>query len=213
MTRKTILFDLDGTLTDSGEGILSCGEAVLRHFGLPVPPREEMRCMVGPPLKESFTKFGIKTEDLDAAVEVYREHYHAGGMFQNFPYPGIRQVLDRLKAQGHRLCVATSKPEYMAKIILEHFELADRFSHICGASRDGIRGNKAQVIEYLLQQLSDDLPLIMVGDTVFDVLGAKEFGIPTVGVSWGYGDQQQMLSSGAVGIAHTMDELLTLLQS
>ena len=212
MTRKTILFDLDGTLTDSGEGILSCGEAVLRHYGLPIPPRAEMRRMVGPPLKESFTKFGVKPEDLDDAVEVYRTHYHAGGIFQNFPYPGIREVLERLKAQGHRLCVATSKPEYMAQIILRHFELADHFSHICGASRDGVRGNKAQVIEYLLQQIPNDLPLVMVGDTVYDVLGAKEFSIPTVGVSWGYGDQQQMLDAGAIGIAHTMEELFALLQ-
>lgn len=211
MKEKIILFDLDGTLTDSGEGIFSCAEAVLRHFGLPVPTRQEMRCMIGPPLKESFPKFGVRTEDLDEAVAVYRQHYHAGGIFQNFPYPGIQALLVRLKQQGHALCVATSKPESMAHIVLEHFNMAEYFDLICGACSDSERSSKSDVIAYLLEQVDRTREIIMVGDTIYDVQGAKEFGIPTIGVAWGYGIAEEMTAAGAIAIAENTQDLLELL--
>ena len=211
MEKKIILFDLDGTLTDSGEGILNCGEIVLRHFGLDVPSRENMRCMVGPPLSESFLRFGVKQEDIAEAIEIYRAHYTKEGIFQNFPYPGIRQLLQKLHSQGHTLCVATSKPEYMAKIILEHFELAGYFHLICGASNDSVRSTKSEVIAYLLEMLPTRENIIMVGDTVYDVVGAAEFGIPAVGVAWGYGSVSEMLTSGATAVAYSTQELFDLL--
>lgn len=213
MNKKIILFDLDGTLTDSGEGIFSCAETVLRHFHLPVPSRKEMRFMVGPPLTESFPKFGIRDEDLPEAIEVYREQYHREGIFQNFPYPGIPSLLKNLKAQGHMLCVATSKPEYMAHMVLDNFGLAEQFDLICGAASDQARNTKSQVIGYLLQSIQQSMEIIMVGDTIYDVLGAAEFQIPTIGVAWGYGIHQEMLEAGAIAIAQDTDDLIRLLNS
>lgn len=212
MKQKIILFDLDGTLTDSGPGIIRCGQLVLEHYGLDVPSAEEMRCMVGPPLRESFPKFGIPMEQVEEAIELYRLHYNNGGIFENSPYPGIAALLEKLRSDGYTLCVATSKPENMAKTILKHFDMAKYFHMICGASTGANRITKSQVIHYLLEQVQSKGPIIMVGDTIYDVEGAKEFSIPTVGVSWGYGIVEEMKSAGAIAIATTMNELYGILQ-
>ena len=208
---KTILFDLDGTLTDSGEGIIKSSAMVLEKYGLPVPPYEEMRVFVGPPLHETFHKFGVPEEQCDDAVELYRVRYNTVGLFENFPYPGIRELLEALKAQGHRLFVATSKPEEMSVRILEHFDLAKYFEIICGATLDRSRLEKSDVIAYLLQQAGNAENCIMVGDTVFDVVGAAAHGIPTIGVAWGYGKVEDMKNAGAAAIAETPEQLLDLL--
>ena len=208
---KAILFDLDGTLTDSGEGIINCASLALRHYGIPVPDRETMRVFVGPPLRDTFFKFGVPEDKLDEAVEVYRSRYIPIGKFENTPYPGIYDLLARLKAEGHKLYVATSKPEQMSMDILNKFELASYFDLLAGATLDGSRDHKADVIAYLLQQTGSDMEAIMVGDTVYDVVGAAAHGIPTVGVSWGYGNVSEMESAGAKAIAHTMEELHDLL--
>lgn len=210
MTR-TILFDLDGTLTDSGEGIINCATFALEHFGLPVPDRTTMRQFVGPPLRDTFIKFGVPADKAEEAIAVYRSRYIPIGKFENFPYPGIRELLERLKAEGHRLYVATSKPEAMSIEILTKFDLAHYFDRICGATMDGTRDKKDQVIAYLLEQAPDAENAIMVGDTAFDVTGAAAHGIPTVGVAWGYGEVADMEAAGAKAIAHSMDELYTLL--
>ena len=213
MTPKAIFFDLDGTLTDSGEGIINCAMLALQHFGLPVPSREEMRVFVGPPLDQTFIKFGVPADQTDEAIRVYRSRYIPIGKFENFPYPGIREALQTLKSQGHRLFVATSKPEQMSVEILEKFGLAEYFEKICGATMDGKRSHKADVIAYLLSQVDDLSQAIMVGDTSFDVIGAKAHGIPTIGVSWGYGEVADMEVAGAIAIAHTPDELVELLNN
>lgn len=211
MTKKAIFFDLDGTLTDSGEGIMNCATLGLEHFGLPVPSREEMRVFVGPPLDQTFIKFGVPADKTQEAIEVFRGRYRTVGKFENFPYPGIREALETLKAQGHRLFVATSKPEPQAKEILAHFELAQYFEQIAGATLDGSRSHKADVITYLLGLTGDVGQTLMVGDTAYDVLGAAEHGIPTIGVSWGYGAVADMEKAGAIAIAHTMEELVALI--
>jgi len=211
MTEKAIFFDLDGTLTDSGEGIMNCAELALRHFGLPIPSREEMRVFVGPPLDQTFIKFGVPAEKTDEAIRVYRTRYIPIGKFENHPYPGIFEALETLKSQGHRLFVATSKPETMSIEIMEKFGLAKYFEKICGATFDGSRSHKADVIAYLLQQVGDISKAIMVGDTAFDVIGAAAHGIPTIGVAWGYGEVADMEAAGAIAIAHTMDDLVELL--
>lgn len=208
---KQILFDLDGTLTDSGEGIMHCAELTLAHYNLPVPTRTELRSIVGPPLKDSFRRYGIAQEELDNAVDFYRKHYLAVGRFENFPYPGIRQLLQQLKTNGHKLYVATSKPEAMAQDILQHFGLAQYFDIICGAVSDSNRSTKEAVIEHLLSLLECKDNLVMVGDTIYDVKGAAYHGIPTVAVSWGYGVVEDMRAAGAK-IANTMDELYELLK-
>ena len=208
---KTILFDLDGTLTDSGEGIINCASLALEHFGIPVPDRETMRVFVGPPLHETFVKFGIPDEKADEAVEVYRSRYHTVGKFENSPYPGIREMLEALQAKGHRLLVATSKPEALSIEILEKFDLAKYFHRICGASMDRSRSSKEDVIAYLLKENGASENTIMVGDTAFDVLGAAAHNIPTIGVSWGYGEVSDMEKAGAIAIVNTTKELFTLL--
>ena len=210
--QKTILFDLDGTLTDSGEGIINCAILALEHFGLTVPSREEMRVFVGPPLHETFVRFGVPKDKAEEAVVVYRSRYIPIGKYENTPYPGIRELLETLKAEGHKLYVATSKPEQMSVDILQHFDLAKYFDQICGATMDTSRTNKEAVIAYLLEQNGRADNMVMVGDTKFDVIGAKAHGIPTVGVSWGYGEVGDMVDAGAVAIADTAGELLELLR-
>lgn len=208
---KAILFDLDGTLTDSGEGIINCAILALEHFGCPVPSREEMRTFVGPPLHESFIRHGVPEDKAEEAIKVYRSRYIPIGAYENTPYPGIRELLEQLKAAGHKLYVATSKPEEMSIKILQHFDLAKYFDQICGATMDTSRSSKEAVIAYLLQQNGRSENMVMVGDTKFDILGAKEHGIPAIGVSWGYGKVEDMKKAGAAAIACSMEELLALL--
>ena len=210
--KKTVLFDLDGTLTDSGEGIINSAIPALEHFGLPIPSREEMRVFVGPPLHETFQRFGVPAEKTDEAIRVYRSRYIPTGMFENTPYPGIKELLESLKKNGYTLYVATSKPEEMSVTILERFGLAPYFDRICGASTDTSRSTKDAVIAYLLEQSGAKEDMVMVGDTKYDVLGAKTHGIPAIGVSWGYGSVEEMEKAGAVGIADTMEQLLELIR-
>ena len=207
MKQKAIFFDLDGTLTDSGEGIINCATLALEHFGLPVPSREEMRVFVGPPLDQTMIAFGVPADRAQEAVDVFRSRYLVVGKFENSPYPGIHQLLEKLKSQGHRLFVATSKPETTAVEILHKFELAQYFEVICGATLDGTRVHKADVIAYLLNQIGTPEDILMVGDTAFDVTGAAAHGIKTIGVSWGYGEVADMEHAGAVAIADTMEQL------
>ena len=211
MNSKCIFFDLDGTLTDSGEGIINCAIYALEQLGLPVPLRESLRFFVGPPLHESFPRVGVPAELVDEAIVLYRKRYVPIGKFENIPYPGIRELLQQLKDLGYRLFVATSKPENLSVEILEHFKLDIYFERICGATSDASRSSKADVIAYLLALASDTDHPIMVGDTHYDVLGAKAHGIPTVGVRWGYGEVQNMLEAGAVAIADNPEQLLEIL--
>lgn len=211
MPAKSIFFDLDGTLTDSGEGIMKCAKLALEHYGIPVPDINALRVFVGPPLADSFVRFGIPESEAMNAVEVYRSRYLTVGKFENFPYPGIDHLLCRLKEEGYKLYVATSKPEPTSIEILEHFGLSKYFDIICGASFDSNRSCKADVIKYLLSQIGSTDEILMVGDTAYDVIGAKAHGIPTIGVSWGYGEVADMEDAGAVRIAHTMDELYDFL--
>ncbi|MBE6977218.1 MAG: HAD family hydrolase [Ruminococcaceae bacterium] len=207
---KHILFDLDGTLTDSGEGIMHCAELTLDYYRLPIPSRSDMRSMVGPPLRDSFLRFGIPTEELDNAVAYYRKHYLAVGQYENAPYPGIPELLQKLLNDGHKLHLATSKPETMARDILKHFDLLQYFSIVCGAVA-GERSTKEEVIAHLLTQLDFKDNLVMVGDTIYDVRGAAHHGIPCIAVSWGYGIANDMAAAGAA-VVNSAQELYDTLQ-
>ena len=210
--KKSILFDLDGTLTDSGEGIINCAKMTLERFGLPIPSPDELRTFVGPPLGDSFMRYGVPADRVEEAIAVFRSRYLPIGKFENYPYPGIQELLETLKAQGHKLYVATSKPEVTAVEVLEHFSLAFFFDCICGATFDQSRVSKSDVIAFLLEQIGADTDAVMVGDTAFDVTGAAAHGIPTIGVSWGYGKVADMKKAGAAAIADTPEMLLTLLE-
>lgn len=211
MAQKAILFDLDGTLTDSGEGIMKCAQLGLAHFGIQVEDYRELRDFVGPPLDLMFTRHGVPADRTDEAIRVYRSRYLTVGKFENFPYPGIPEMLQKLKEKGYRLYVATSKPEVTSVEIIEHFGLDKYLDRVCGATFDGSRSSKADVIAYLLDLCGRDEEILMVGDTVFDVKGALAHKIPCIGVAWGYGAVRDMADAGASAIAHTVDELYKLL--
>lgn len=210
--KKTILFDLDGTLTDSGEGIINCAIYAMEHYNLPIPPREELRVFVGPPLTDTFMKFGVKPEDAQEAVKYYRERYIPIGMYENKLYSGIPELLEELRKEEHNLCIATSKPENLAVEILQHFGIDKYFQYICGATLDHSRDTKEQVIAYLMSQCKSEYPWVMVGDTVFDIEGANAHNIPAIGVAWGYGLVEEMRKAGAAAIVYDTHELLKELQ-
>lgn len=210
---KHLLFDLDGTLTDSGKGIIHCGQETLAHFGLDVPDYDDLRPMVGPPLRDSLRRFGITEDHMEEAVEVYRVAYVDHGQYENFPYPGIEDLLKKLHGNGYKLYVATSKPEVMAEHILKHFSLDWYFDVICGSTLDGNRITKSDVIRHLLKQLPTDEKIVMIGDTIYDIEGANALGLPSIGVAWGYGDLQEMKNAGAIGIADTMEHLLDMISN
>ncbi len=211
MMKKSVLFDLDGTLTDSGEGIINCAILALEHFGLPIPSREALRVFIGPPLRDSFIRHGVPEDRAEEAIAVYRSRYIPIGKFENTPYPGIRELLETLQSRGHKLYVATSKPEGMSRDILDHFDLSKYFTMICGATMDASRSSKEAVIEYLMEQSGERSNMVMVGDTKFDIIGARHHGIPAIGVSWGYGLVEEMEAAGAAAIAGSTGELLALL--
>lgn len=205
--QKTIFFDLDGTLTDSGPGIMNCARLALEHFGIPVDRQDRLRAFVGPPLREIFPKFGVPEDRVDEAVAVFRGRYIPVGKFENAPYPGVEELLRRLREDGFTLFVATSKPEVTAVEVLEHFGLAQYFDGICGASMERGRESKEAVIACLLSQTGSPDRVLMVGDTAYDVVGAKAHGIRTVGCTWGYGDREEMRRAGALAFADSPQAL------
>ena len=207
-----ILFDLDGTLTDSGPGIMKAGQYALRAFGIERDWRE-LSFFVGPPLSETFARF-VSAENVDAAVAKFREYYQQDGWLDNAPYPGIPTLLAHLKSEGKRLFVATSKLDIMAERILEHFGLAPYFDAICGAPEgDREAGKKVNVVKAALKAAGcDDLSrAVMVGDREHDVLGAKKNGLPCIGAVYGYGTAEELTAAGAAALADTVDELHKLL--
>lgn len=210
--KRTILFDLDGTLTDSAEGVINCAQLALSKLNLPIPQRADMQFIVGPPLRDSFLRLGVAEKDVETAVEIYRSRYVPTGMFENTPYPGISAMLGALKDASHELYVATAKPEGMATEILEKFCLAGYFNRIFGASMDGTRDTKDAVIAYVLEELGQRENFIMIGDTHYDVLGAAAHGIKTIGVSWGYGTVADMKAAGALAIVDSPAQLLKKLK-
>ena len=202
-----IFFDLDGTLTDSSEGITKCAQLALGHFGIQVEDRTTLTDFIGPPLRDTFPKRGVPADRVEEAVTKFRERYLTVGKFENTPYPGIENVLKTLKEQGYALYVATSKPEETAVEILNKFKLSPYFDVICGADMAGLRDEKDKVIAWLLSKIPREETILMVGDTDFDVLGAKKHNIPCIGVTWGFGSRESMEQAGAVRVVDTMEEL------
>ena len=209
MKPTCIFFDLDGTLTDSGPGILASVAYALRKLGVEPPEPEKLRPFIGPPLLWSFAHFyGFDEEKSREGVRLYREYFTAGGMFENSVYPGIPEALERLRDAGFRLAVATSKPEQFSRQIIAHFGLDGYFEAICGASMDETRTEKADVIRYAMDTLGvAPEESLMVGDREHDVLGAKAVGVPCLGALWGYGSREELTNAGADALAETPEEL------
>ena len=208
MKYKQILFDLDGTLTDSGPGIMRGAKYALNRLGIPIPPEDELRTIVGPPLGGSFAKFGVPENLIDEAIRLYRVDYNdGGGKFINTVYAGIPELLQQLKASGYRLFVATAKPEMLARDVLENNGLSQYFEYIAGASFDHSRESKAAVLRYLLEMFGGSGEAVLIGDTEYDVAGAKELSIPCIGVSWGYGTVDSMRAAGAEAIIGSPEQL------
>ena len=212
MRYRNVIFDLDGTLTDSGEGIKNSAVYAFEQLGLPVPEENELRKMVGPPLSVGFSVLGVPEAQIDEAVRLYRARYNeGGGKYENRVYDGIGDCLNALKAAGFRLFVGTSKPESLAKEILAGFALASYFDYIAGATWDGSRQNKDDVLAYLLTVIGGADGTVMVGDTHYDVRGAHARSLPYVGVTWGYGTRKELQTAGADALTDTPEELLTYL--
>ena len=207
---NTILFDLDGTLTDPGIGITNSVAYALDKWGIKVNDRTELYKFIGPPLVESFEKYyGFSHDDALLALKQYREYFSEKGLFENEVYNGIVELLEALKEQGKRLIVATSKPEVYSKRILEHFDLYKYFDFLAGATFDGKRVKKNDVIAYAIESCGiDDLSsVVMIGDREHDVLGAACFGIDSIGVLWGYGSREELKAAGATYIAEKVEDI------
>ena len=209
MRYRTALFDLDGTLTDPYEGITRSVQYSLKRFGIEVEDRRRLACFIGPPLNESYIKyFGFSEEDSFRAVDVYREYFADKGIFENEVYPGIPEMLGRLKEAGLVLAVATSKPTVYAKRILDRFGLAGYFTLCDGSELDGTRVYKEEVIAHAMDALKcDPASTVMVGDRSHDVVGAQKNSIPCIGVTYGYGTREELISAGAICAVDTVDEL------
>lgn len=209
--KHTILFDLDGTLTDSSPGITRCVQHALRGAGIEVADPAELRRFLGPPLTESFMKlYGMSHEQACRARERYRERYDPVGMLENEVYPGVPGMLTALGEAGFTLHLATSKPHFYASRILQHFGLAQHFGFIGGSELDGSREAKAEVVAHVLRETgtSPDTA-VMVGDRSHDIIGARQNGLAVVGVGYGYGSPEELADADA--IAESVDALRALL--
>jgi phosphoglycolate phosphatase len=211
-----VLFDLDGTLTASGPGILASVRYALSEMGEPIPDQSVLDQFIGPPLAHSFAEFcGLDAERVQTAISTYRVYFGARGQFENSVYDGIPELLDALVAGGRVLAVATSKAEVYAHSILDHFGLSERFTAIVGSELDGRRTDKAEVLAEALRRLRhpDPTSAVMIGDRSHDVLGARATGIPCIGALWGYGTEHELRAAGADALAEVPADLLDLLSA
>ncbi len=209
-----VLFDLDGTLTDPGEGITNSVAYALKKFDIIVEDKSELYDFIGPPLIDSFMKYyGMNYEDGLKAVEYYREYFSVTGIFENKVFEGITELLDKIKKSGRKIALATSKPEQYAIRILDHFNLAQYFDFIGAATMDETRSKKADVIAYTLYNLGvkDKSKVVMIGDRHHDIDGAIQNGLDSIGVLIGYGDHDELENAGATYIAETVNDILKYL--
>ncbi|WP_148266169.1 HAD hydrolase-like protein [Pseudovibrio sp. FO-BEG1] len=207
---RTLLFDLDGTLTDPFVGIVTSVQYALEKLGRDVPPAEDLAFIIGPPLTETFRQL-LNTEDEELILEcirLYRERFTTVGLYENERYEGIIELLQAAKDRGDRLFVCTSKPWVYAEKIIAHFEMDGLFEKTYGCELDMTRGNKVDLLAYLLEQESLDAShCIMIGDRKHDIIAAKENGVQSIGVLWGYGSEEEMADCGADTVVSSREEL------
>ena len=208
-----ILFDLDGTLTDSGPGVMNAFTYALERFGVEAPDTNALRAIIGPPLRESFQHLGgFSREKAEEAILVFREYYEPIGFYENSVYPGMEAALGELKAAGRTLAVATSKLDVTAYKVLDHFGLSPYFDVVAGSRADGTLSEKSEVLAHALGRLgADPADALMVGDRKYDVEGAAENGVACMGVLYGYGSREELLSAGAICLAETPADIARLI--
>ncbi len=215
---RFLLFDLDGTVTDSGPGIMNAAQIALSRYNIEEADSERLRLFVGPPLDKSFMeRYGFSEEQAWEAIGYFREYYNKTGIFENSVYPGMDNLLKELKEAGYVLAIASSKPIVLIHRVLGHFDIDKYFDVVVGCELDGTRSKKSEVIEEVIRQLSElalerGLPevkelSIMIGDRCYDVEGAHSFGLPCVGVLYGYGSREEMEEAGADYITETVETL------
>ena len=196
LTKRTLFFDLDGTLTDPQQGITRCIQFALRELQIVAPKQQQLTWCIGPPLRESFVQLAGENK-ADAAVEFYRQRFSAIGLYENALYPEIPHVLQELRGRGHSLFVASSKPRVFVERILQHFELAQYFGAVYGSELDGRLQDKGELLAYALaaekQQGGD---CVMIGDRYHDALGAANNGMDFVGVLYGFGSAKEFTANG-----------------
>lgn len=214
---KYIFFDLDGTITDSKEGITKSISYALINLGYEVPPVEQLYVFIGPPLKDSFMKYFKMDEDLaKEAVKLYRERYSKIGKFECTPYEGITKLLRQLKDDGRKLLIASSKPTEFVNDILKHFDIDDCFDIVSGADMAGLRGEKEDVIREALRlggiTEENKKEVVMIGDRHYDINGAKLFGLDSIGVQYGFAESEtELKDAGATYVCDTVEDLSKLL--
>lgn len=213
MKYTDLLFDMDGTLNESGAGIKNGFRITMEKLGRPLAADAELDFVIGPPLAWSFEQLGVKGELNAEAVRIYREYYTTEGLFVNKPYEGITEMLQELRLAGINAHIATSKPELVTLRILEHFNMRQYFGVVAGASADDKRSEKADVIAYALSQLPvGKESVLMVGDRHHDIDGAKMNGLKSAGVLWGYGTLKELEEAGADYVLKTPGEVVDLVR-
>lgn len=208
-----ILFDLDGTLTDSKEGIIKSIQYALAYFGID-EKEENLNEFLGPPAHIAYQKYyGFSEEQAFEAVEKYRERFSVKGIYENSVYKGIPELLRKLRADGKILAVATSKPIKYTEIILSHFGLSGYFDVVVGSSMDGTFSDKSDIVAEALRRCSvDKSRCIMVGDRKYDIIGAKDNGIRSIGVLYGYGDREELMSENADFLVETAADIYDIVK-
>ena len=204
-------WDLDGTLTDSAPGITHSVRYAMEQMGKPVPPEKDLTCFIGPPLLYSFENYlGLSPKDSQTAVDHYRVCYRAGAMLECNVYDGVRETLEELNRRGIICVLATCKPHEFANKIIEHFDLKKYFSFVSGPEMDGTRNEKHEVIAYALENLGIPSPtsVLMVGDRRDDVVGAARCNMDCIGVEWGFGTREELVTAGAMQVISKPQELL-----
>lgn len=208
----TLFFDMDGTLIDSAVGITRCVAHALLSMGLEVPPDEELRCWIGPSLRTSFAPLLHDAARVEQAVEHYRERFETHGWAEHELYAGIDEAVRSLHAAGHRLAIVTAKNEPHARKIAAHLPFGHLFEDVIGATPDGSRSHKPELIEEALRRLAlTPGQCVMIGDRHMDIEGARHHGMRNIGVLWGFGGEVELRAAGAVHLASTPAQLPRLL--
>ena len=209
-----IFFDLDGVLTDSGEGIINSALYALEKYNIDVNEKSELKKFIGPPLQDSFsTDYGFNEEELEGVIATFREYYSEKGIFENALFPNIEDVLKELKKKKKKLVVATSKPEVFAMKVLMHFNILKYFEYVSAATLDESKIKKELIIKEAISALGikDLSKVVMIGDRKHDAIGASKNGIDCIGALWGYGSKEELQKAGATLFAEEPLKLLELI--